>query len=65
MSQQAQTVDMDEFDKRIIAALQRDGRMSMTELARHVGLSKTPCQVRLKRLVAGGVILGFFAAVPP
>ncbi len=37
----------------------------MTELARRVGLSKTPCQVRLKRLQDEGVILGFRAIVNP
>ncbi|MBB3859436.1 Lrp/AsnC family leucine-responsive transcriptional regulator [Novosphingobium hassiacum] len=35
----------------------------MTELAEKVGLSKTPCQVRLKRLVDDGVIKGFRAVL--
>ncbi len=58
-------VDLDEFDKRIIAALTVDGRMSVTDLAQNIGLSKTPCQVRLKRLIDTGVILGFRAAIDP
>ena len=58
-------VDLDEFDHRIVAALQRDGRISITDLAPQVGLSKTPCQNRLKRLVSEGVILGFRAIVDP
>jgi Lrp/AsnC family leucine-responsive transcriptional regulator len=39
--------------------------MSVTELARHVGLSKTPCQVRLKRLIDEGYIVGFRAVLDP
>ena len=45
---------IDGIDRRILAALHRDGRMSMTELAATVGLSKTPCQLRVKRLRADG-----------
>lgn len=58
-------VDLDDFDRKILAVLEQDGRLSVTELARRVGLSKTPCQVRLKRLVEDGVILGFRAMVNP
>ncbi|WP_068082562.1 Lrp/AsnC family transcriptional regulator [Novosphingobium rosa] len=58
-------VDMDDFDRKIIAALTRDGRMTITDLAEVVGLSKTPCQVRLKRLMEAGVIKGFRAIVDP
>lgn len=57
--------EIDPFDRRIIAALQTEGRLSVTELAQRVGLSKTPCQMRLKRLVARGVIRGFRAVVDP
>jgi len=46
-------------------ALIDNGRMSVTELARHVGLSKTPCQVRLKRLIDEGYIVGFRAVLDP
>lgn len=56
---------IDAFDRRIIEALRAEGRVSGTELARRVGLSKTPCQVRLKRLIDGGYILGFRAIVNP
>jgi Lrp/AsnC family leucine-responsive transcriptional regulator len=58
-------VELDEFDRRIIAALVEDGRMTVTDLAVQVGLSKTPCQVRLKRLQEMGVIRGFRAMVDP
>lgn len=54
---------LDPFDRKIIDLLSRDGRMPVTELAERVGLSKTPCQVRLKRLVDDGVIKGFRAVV--
>ena len=57
------TVEMDGFDHKIVAALLEDGRMSVTNLAHAVGLSKTPCQVRLRKLIASGVIRGFCAIV--
>lgn len=57
--------NLDEFDLKLIAALIEDGRMTVTELARRVGLSKTPCQVRLRRLIEAGVIRGFRAVVDP
>ena len=56
---------IDRFDQRIVAALREDGRLSISELARRVGLSKTPCQVRLRRLIAAGYIRGFRAVVDP
>ena len=65
MDKAAATVDLDEFDRKIIAALVEDGRMTVTDLAALVGLSKTPCQVRLKRLIETGVIHGFRAIVDP
>lgn len=56
---------IDQFDRKIIAALVEDGRMSVTELAARVGLSRTPCQNRLKRLVEEGYIDGFRAVLNP
>lgn len=61
----ADSVELDDFDRRIIAALVEDGRMTVTDLAVAVGLSKTPCQVRLRRLIGLGVIKGFRAIVDP
>ena len=52
-------VDLDSFDRKILTVLAADGRITVTDLAARVGLSKTPCQVRLRRLVASGVIVGF------
>jgi Lrp/AsnC family leucine-responsive transcriptional regulator len=39
--------------------------MTVTDLAQAIGLSKTPCQVRLRRLIDSGVIRGFRAMVDP
>ncbi|WP_269769762.1 Lrp/AsnC family transcriptional regulator [Flavisphingomonas formosensis] len=57
--------NLDDFDRKIIAALVADGRMTVTDLAHAVGLSKTPCQVRLRKLIDWGVIRGFQAIVDP
>ncbi len=57
--------DLDQFDRRILAALAEDGRMSITDLSARVGLSKTPCQVRLRRLIEAGYIDGFRAILNP
>jgi len=65
MEKAAKSVDLDEFDHRIVAALVNDGRMTVTDLAQAVGLSKTPTQMRLRRLIAAGVIRGFRAIVDP
>lgn len=58
-------VNLDEFDRKIIVALVADGRMTVADLARTVGLSKTPCQMRLRKLIDSGVIRGFCALVDP
>jgi Lrp/AsnC family leucine-responsive transcriptional regulator len=57
--------EIDHFDRKILEALSEDGRMSVTELAAKVGLSKTPCQLRLKRLTSDGYIEGFRAVINP
>lgn len=57
--------EIDSFDRRILDALRGDGRMSITELAKRVGLSKTPTQVRLKRLIDERYIRGFRAVIDP
>ena len=58
-------VDLDGFDRKILDALAADGRMTITALSRRIGLSKTPCQIRLNRLVRTGVISGFRAVIDP
>ncbi len=54
---------MDAIDARLLSALQRDGRQSVTDLAAAIGLSPTPCARRLARLEAEGVIEGYSARV--
>jgi Lrp/AsnC family leucine-responsive transcriptional regulator len=56
---------LDRTDLRILAEIQRDGRMSIVELARRVNLTKTPCAERLRRLEGEGVITGYFARIEP
>lgn len=56
---------LDRFDIEIVKILRVDGRISVTALADKVGLTKTPCQVRLKRLQDSGYITGFRAVVDP
>lgn len=54
---------LDRLDKNILSALSRDGRLSMSELAAKVGLSKTPVQARVKRLEKDGFIRGYQAII--
>lgn len=69
MQQMSQNQDngaqIDLFDRKILDALVEDGRMSVTDLAARVGISRTPCQGRLKRLIEGGYIDGFRAVLNP
>jgi Lrp/AsnC family leucine-responsive transcriptional regulator len=52
---------LDQYDRGILDVLSVEGRLPVTELANRVGLSKTPCQSRLKRLQEEGYIKGFRA----
>lgn len=54
---------IDRIDLNIIAALSKEARLSMAELAAQVGLSKTPVAARVKRLEADGYIRGYSAIV--
>lgn len=56
---------MDAIDRRIIAELQRDGRLSNVELADRIGLTPAPCLRRVKRLEGEGVIAGYTARIDP
>lgn len=56
---------LDKVDARIIAALQKDGRLSVVELAEQVGLSPTPCARRIRLLEKAGVIQGYAAIIDP
>ena len=56
---------MDKIDRNILTLLADDGRITITELAKKVGLSKTPCQIRMRRLEEGGYIRGYAAILDP
>ncbi|SLN39485.1 Leucine-responsive regulatory protein [Pseudoruegeria aquimaris] len=56
---------MDELDRRIVRALQEDGRLRIADLSEKVGLSPTPCARRVAKLEASGVITGYRAEVNP
>jgi len=52
-------MQLDEFDRRIITALQADARMPVAQIAEHAALSATPVSRRLKRLEDEGLIQGY------
>jgi DNA-binding Lrp family transcriptional regulator len=52
---------MDDVDRRILAALQQDGRLTITELAQRVRLSLSPCHRRLRALERSGAITAYRA----
>jgi len=54
---------LDDIDVRILAALQREGRITKAALAERVHLSPTPCWARLKRLEKTGLIRGYHADI--
>lgn len=54
---------LDDIDRRIIAALQADGRMTAQELADRVGLSPSPCARRVRLMEDRGVITGYSAVI--
>ncbi|MGH1429518.1 MAG: Lrp/AsnC family transcriptional regulator [Neptuniibacter sp.] len=54
---------LDKLDMAILRELQKSGRITVTELASIVGLSKTPCQVRVKRLEELNYIQGYTAII--
>jgi len=54
---------MDRVDRAILDQLQRDGRLTNTELADRVGLSPSPCLRRVRALERAGVITGYRADV--
>ena len=54
---------MDATDRQIIAELEVDGRLTVTELAERVSLSAAPCHRRLRELEHSGVIRGYRAVI--
>lgn len=58
-------LDVDRFDRAILSVLAEDGRISITDLSRRIGLSKSPTQARLRRLEQTGVVIGYRALLDP
>jgi DNA-binding Lrp family transcriptional regulator len=56
---------MDALDRKILAELQQDGRLTVTELAARVQLSVSPCHRRVRDLERSGTIRGYRAVVDP
>jgi Lrp/AsnC family transcriptional regulator, leucine-responsive regulatory protein len=63
--QNAENNEVDSYDTRILDELQRDARISMSELGRRVHLSQPAVAERVKKLEISGVIRGYHAAVDP
>ncbi|TCL09950.1 AsnC family transcriptional regulator [Shimia isoporae] len=62
---QNEQIDLDHFDHAILDVLARDGRISITDLAQEIGLSKSPTQARLRKMEKDGVIKGYRAMLDP
>ncbi|RWK52737.1 Lrp/AsnC family transcriptional regulator [Mesorhizobium sp.] len=54
---------LDQIDLKILDAVQRDGRITKLALADKVGLSPTPCWMRLRKLEKAGIVAGYHAKV--
>ena len=57
--------ELDQLDFKILREISDNARITITDLAEKVGLSKTPCNARLKRLEKQGYILGYRALINP
>ena len=58
-------VELDDVDRKILAELQANGRITNAELAERVGVAASTCIARVRSLVSRRVITGFTAAVDP
>ena len=56
-------MDLDRFDRALVQALQRDGRVTNSELAARVNLSESACLRRVRTLESGGLIEGYAAVL--
>ena len=56
---------LDAIDRRILASLQEDGRMTNVDLSKRAGISAPPCLRRLRRLEESGIIRGYHADTEP
>jgi DNA-binding Lrp family transcriptional regulator len=61
----SKNIAMDEIDRKILAELQSDGRLSVTDLAERVSLSISPCHRRLRALEESGAIKRYRAQLDP
>ncbi len=61
----SEKIELDAVDRKILDMVSAEGRITVTELAARVGLSKTPCQIRLKRLEESHIITGYRANIDP
>ena len=59
------SMELDKIDRKILAILQTDGRLSNQEVAERVSLSPSPCLRRIKRLEEAGVIRQYVALLDP
>ena len=57
--------ELDSYDRKIIEVLREDARITVTDLAARVALSKTPCKIRMQRLEKAGYILKYAAITDP
>jgi Lrp/AsnC family leucine-responsive transcriptional regulator len=58
-------MELDKFDRAILAILQQDARASLQDISARVGLSSTPCWTRIKKMEAEGVIQGYTVRIDP
>ncbi len=58
-------MSLDRFDRAILTTLAEEGRISIADLSRRIGLSKSPTQARLRRLESDGAIRGYRAILDP
>ncbi len=58
-------MNIDRYDRKILALLQANGRLTNQELAESIGLSASPCLRRLRQLEESGVITGYHASLDP
>jgi Lrp/AsnC family leucine-responsive transcriptional regulator len=58
-------MELDRYDRRILATLQADGRISNQDLAETIGLSPSPCLRRVRALEESGLITGYRAHLDP
>ena len=65
MIQEREIEALDKLDRKILDIVSRDARITVTDLSQQVGLSKTPCHARLRRLENDGFILGYRAMLDP